>query len=119
MKKYYNGKELPGFDTSMPPSVSPRWMVVWDSEGPLSTPVRRIVVGFNGKFVTSDGVEYDQASELPTEYLGRVWKGWRELPDSMTKSIFSKYMDLLGELTAESKEPLFKCESPIPIDIFK
>jgi len=115
MKKTYNGKELLGFDTAMPPSVCPRWMVVWDREGPLSTPVRRIVVGFNGKFVTSDGVEYDQASELPTEYLGRVWRGWRELPDSMTKSIFNKYMDLLGEMTAEPTEPLFKCKNPIVI----
>lgn len=117
MKKYYNGKELHGFDTSMPPSVCPRWMVVWDSEGPLSTPVRRVVVGFNGKFVTSDGVEYDQASELPTEYLGSKFRWWRELPDSMTKSIFNKYMDLLGELTAEPTKPLIKCECPI--DIFK
>ena len=74
----YNGFNLPGFDTTRPPHKHPRWMIVWDDNG-WTVPVRRIIVEFNGKFVEKSGPSWDHGSELPDEFMGPLFRAWREL----------------------------------------
>lgn len=79
MQKTYNGYALPGFDSSRPPHKEFRWMIVWDEKG-WTVPVRRVIVSFNGKFVDSNGCEWDFASELPAHFMTDRFKAWREVP---------------------------------------
>ena len=80
---YYNKLKLPGFDTARPLHKEPRWMIVWDDRG-WTSPARRVIVAFNGKFIEKSGVSWDHASELPVEYLTDEWEYWRRV-DAPTK----------------------------------
>ena len=71
----YNGKRLPGFDTTLS-FDRPRWMIVWDETG-WTCPCRRVIVCFDGKFVDIDGNSWDYGSELPD--LGKADISWKAL----------------------------------------
>lgn len=86
-QKTYNGYRLAGYDSRRPVQYYIRWMLVWDKTG-WTTPVRRVVVSFNGKFVDSSGVEWDYGSELPnlvetTPEATKLMNQWNLVPSNI------------------------------------
>lgn len=106
----FNGYTLPGYNAMLPLNKNFRWMIVWDKEG-WTAPVRRIVVNYYGKFLDSDGNEWDCASELPEELTTDEFSKWNEVPDHVLMhdvdqwiSAQFKKMPPLGQLFEEAEK---------------
>ena len=105
---YYNKLKLPGFDTTRPLHKEPRWMIVWDDAG-CTTPVRRVIVQFNGKFRDNSGSYWDHASELPEEYQRAVWDYWRRV-DAPTKEMAKLLYDYATFIQSLKPKPCMEDE---------
>lgn len=86
----FNGFDLPGFEITN--TRFPRWCIVWDDKG-WTTPVRRVIMGFYGKALDSDGNSWDHCSDLPYECRSREFDEWNDVPlELVSDPIYKEYL---------------------------
>lgn len=95
----FNGLDLPGFE--LPNTRFPRWCIVWDDKG-WTTPVRRVIMGFYGKVVDSDGNSWDHCSDIPYEYRSLALAEWTDVS-----------LELVNQLRNKSPKYCIHCGRPI------